>query len=189
MARIPRPSMNIRESLSGSRISQGLKEMVAHILKQFVMNDVEVAIVGIQTRGYVLAQRLVELLKNETKVKIDLGALDITLYRDDLSTIGIHPSVSETALDFSIDNKHIILVDDVMFTGRTVRAALNELMDFGRPKSIYLTVLIDRGHRELPIEPNFSAITVVTRKQDAVDLHLKEIDDAEEIVISEPIPS
>jgi pyrimidine operon attenuation protein/uracil phosphoribosyltransferase len=118
---------------------------------------------------------------------VPTGALDITLYRDDFSTAGIHPVIGETHLDFDIDNKQIILIDDVLFTGRTIRAAIDQLMDYGRPKSIHLLVLIDRGHRELPIAAEFAAITLPTSRFESVNLRLDEVDQKDEIVVCDPV--
>lgn len=117
-------------------------------------------LVGIRTRGETIAQRLIPLLKDRGITQIGYGALDITLYRDDLSEIGPRPLVRPTVLDFDIDKKPLILVDDVLFTGRTVRAALDALADFGRPSAVRLAVLVDRGGRELPIQPDAVALSL-----------------------------
>ncbi len=142
-----------------------------------------IAIVGIQSRGVPLAARLAHALRSRTARKIDLGSLDITLYRDDLSTVGTRPVLKATNIPFSIDGRTVILVDDVLFTGRTIRAALDELVDFGRPAHIALAVLIDRGHRELPIQADYVGKTVKTASTDRVDVRLTEIDGKDEVVL------
>ena len=142
-----------------------------------------IAIVGIQSRGVPLAARLARDLRSSTGRKVDVGSLDITLYRDDLSTVGTRPVLKATNIPFSIDGRTVILVDDVLFTGRTIRAALDELVDFGRPARIALAVLIDRGHRELPIQADYVGKTVKTSRGDMVDVRLVEIDGKDEVVL------
>ena len=142
-----------------------------------------IAIVGIQSRGVPLAARLAAALRASTGKKIDVGSLDITLYRDDLSTVGTRPVLKATNIPFSIDGRTVILVDDVLFTGRTIRAALDELVDFGRPARIALAVLVDRGHRELPIQADYIGKTVKTERRDMVDVRLREIDGTDEVVL------
>ncbi len=141
------------------------------------------AIVGIQSRGVPLAARLAIVLGASTGKKVDVGSLDITLYRDDLSTVGTRPVLKSTNIPFSIDGRTVILIDDVLFTGRTIRAALDELVDFGRPSRIALAVLIDRGHRELPIQADYVGKTVKTNRGDRVDVRLVEIDGKDEVVL------
>jgi pyrimidine operon attenuation protein/uracil phosphoribosyltransferase len=142
-----------------------------------------IAIVGIQSRGVPLAARLAAALRSGTGRTIDVGSLDITLYRDDLSTVGTRPVLKATNIPFSIDGRTVILVDDVLFTGRTIRAALDELVDFGRPSRIALAVLIDRGHRELPIQADYVGKTVKTARADMVDVRLMEIDGKDEVAL------
>jgi len=142
-----------------------------------------IAIVGIQSRGVPLAARLAAALRKSTGKKIDVGSLDITLYRDDLSTVGTRPVLKATNIPFLIDARPVILVDDVLFTGRTIRAALDELVDFGRPSRIALAVLIDRGHRELPIQADYVGKSVKTTRTDTVDVRLAEIDGKDEVVL------
>jgi len=141
-------------------------------------------IIGIRTRGETLAQRLTDLLRSKSFTKIGRGVLDITLYRDDLSEIGPRPLVRPTQIDIDIDAKPLLLVDDVLFTGRSIRAALDALSDFGRPSAIRLAVLIDRGGRELPIQPDFVGITLSDVPKDhRVNVRLNESDGRDEIVV------
>ncbi len=145
------------------------------------------ALVGIRTRGAVLAQRICSCIKEIEKADIPLGVLDITLYRDDLTLIANQPVVHETSIDFDITQKKIILVDDVLFTGRTVRAALDALIDFGRPSCIQLAVLIDRGHRELPIRADYVGKNLPTSLNENVQVLLEETDNTEDCVQIETI--
>ena len=150
-------------------------------------NDIfnELAIIGIQTRGVYLAKRIKKIIKELEGVEVPSGIIDITLYRDDLTAIGPKPVVRETKIEFDFTGKVIILVDDVLFTGRTVRAALDEIMDFGRPKRVELLVLVDRGHRELPIRADFVGKNIPTSKSETVDVKLKEVDDEDCVVLME----
>lgn len=178
-------SPQIRLTISAEEVARAFRELNSYLLKKFNFSQQDIALVGIQTRGVVMAERLAKTIKNETGIEVPVGALDITLYRDDLNISGIQPIVGETKLDFDIDKKTIILIDDVLFTGRTIRAAIDELIDFGRPQRISLLVLVDRGHRELPIEPEFAPIKLQTKRSESVNLHLQEIDKKENIVVSE----
>lgn len=186
MARPGKSSLSIRQTYSSDKVQSLLNDLTAYVSKTFDVRSGHVVIIGIQTRGFLLAQRIGQKLY-EQRTPVPVGALDITLYRDDVRTSGIQPMVGDTHLDFDIDNKIVVLIDDVLFTGRTVRAALDELMDYGRPRSIHLVVLIDRGHRELPISAEFSALKINTARQEAVNLHLLESDQVEEIVIGEAL--
>jgi len=143
------------------------------------------ALIGIRTRGVILSERLVQAIKEIEKVDIPTGILDITLYRDDLTLVGAKPVVRETLIDFDINDKRIVLVDDVFFTGRTIRAALDALVDFGRPSIIQLAVLIDRGHRELPIRADFVGKNIPTAKAQNVRVLLSETDEGKDEVIVE----
>lgn len=144
-------------------------------------------IVGIRRRGVPLAERLVDSIEALEGVRPLYGIIDITLYRDDLSTVGANPIVNRTELDADVEGKIVVLVDDVLYTGRTIRAALDQLMDFGRPKKVQLAVLIDRGreHRELPIQADFIGKLVPTKKNEIVKVMLKEFDDIEAVGIFE----
>ncbi len=144
-----------------------------------------VAVIGIRRRGGPLAYRLAENIEAIEGLKVPVGILDITLYRDDLTTMASQPLVHRTEVNFDINNKIIILVDDVLYTGRTVRAAMDALIDIGRPKCIQLAVLIDRGHRELPIKADYVGKNVPTAKQEIVAVLVKEFDDKDAVVIQE----
>ncbi len=149
-----------------------------------VKNEVDdnFVIIGIQRRGGVIAKRLKNILEKKGIKNIPIGFLDITLYRDDFSKISHNPIVSGTKILFNLEDQKILLVDDVLYTGRTIRAALDELMDFGRPKEVKLLVLIDRGNRELPIQPDFFGLKTVLDRNQMVEVRVKEIDDKEEVV-------
>lgn len=142
-------------------------------------------IVGIHTRGVPLAKRIAHYIEKFEDVKILVGSLDVTLYRDDLAHIEHQPVIKDSLVTFDIEGKHILLIDDVLNTGRTARAALNALLDYGRPASIQLLVVIDRGHRELPVQADFVGKKVPTSKNEVVKVFLKEIDDKDEVVIYE----
>ncbi|MBI5573176.1 MAG: bifunctional pyr operon transcriptional regulator/uracil phosphoribosyltransferase PyrR [Elusimicrobia bacterium] len=142
-------------------------------------------LVGIQTRGVYLAKRISLELKKITKKIVSLGILDITLYRDDVTSISHQPIVKETKIQFDVTGKNVILVDDVLFTGRTIRSAIDEIIDFGRPKTIKLAVLVDRGGRELPIQPDFVGKKFPISKNELICVHLKEIDKIDSVVLKE----
>src|SRR5438128_9318801 len=147
----------------------------------------ELALVGIRTRGVPLARRLAAAIRGISQHEIPTGALDITLYRDDLMrhAVGAQPVVGRTEIPFSIDDRRILLVDDVLYTGRTIRAALDALIEFGRPKAIELVGLVDRGHRELPIKADYVGKNLPTSLQQSVQVHLTEIDGRDEVEILE----
>ncbi|MFH1772576.1 MAG: bifunctional pyr operon transcriptional regulator/uracil phosphoribosyltransferase PyrR [Candidatus Omnitrophota bacterium] len=158
---------------------------LTHQLIEKNTNPQELALIGIQTRGAYLARRIQGLIKEIEGTEIPLGVIDITLYRDDLTAIGPKPLVKQTDIGFDLSGKVIVLVDDVLYTGRTVRAALDEIMDFGRPKRVELLVLIDRGFRELPIRADFVGKNIPTSQDDSVEVRLKEVD-SEDCVIIRP---
>ena len=145
----------------------------------------DLVIVGIQRRGVQLAAQIVSTIAEREKADVAQGALDITLYRDDLQTIGPRPVVGQTQIPVDIDGQHVVIVDDVLYTGRTIRAALDELADFGRPKRIALAVLIDRGGRELPIQPDIVGKKVLVEHTQRVDVLVEELDGRNAVVISD----
>jgi pyrimidine operon attenuation protein/uracil phosphoribosyltransferase len=145
----------------------------------------DLVIVGIQRRGVQLAARIVSTIAERENADVPQGALDITLYRDDLQTVGPRPVVGQTQIPVNIDEKHVVIVDDVLYTGRTIRAALDELADFGRAKRIALAVLIDRGGRELPIQPDIVGKQVPVEHTQRVDVLVEELDGHDAVVISE----
>ena len=142
------------------------------------------ALIGIQTRGVVLAQRLGREIKKIASREVPLGILDINLYRDDLTRVAEQPVIKKTEINFDLEGLTIVLVDDVLYTGRTIRSALDALVDFGRPKKIELAVLIDRGHRELPIRADFVGKNIPTQENEIVHVHLTETDKQDEVVVS-----
>jgi len=156
---------------------------ISHEILERAKGTRELALVGIRTRGAFLAERLVREIEKIEGAKVAIGALDITLYRDDLTMIGHQPVLHKTELNFDITDKTIVLVDDVLFTGRTIRCALDELVDFGRPKRIQLAVLVDRGHRELPIRADYVGKNVPTALEERVEVHLTEMDGKDEVML------
>jgi pyrimidine operon attenuation protein/uracil phosphoribosyltransferase len=171
-----------KDVMSERDIGEALKHIADEILARNP-NRTRLAVVGIHTRGVALARRLAKLLENAACVSVSVGALDITLYRDDLDVTGHKPIVKGTDIHFNVNDSNIILVDDVLFTGRTIRAALDELVDFGRPASIQLAVLIDRGHRELPIQADYVGKRVSTGRSEAVRVRLSETDEHADSVV------
>jgi pyrimidine operon attenuation protein/uracil phosphoribosyltransferase len=168
------------------------KDDIKRVLKRIGNEIIEwnrgtegIALLGIQRRGVYLAKRLQDVLLQQEKVKIPTGELDITLYRDDLTLLHEQPMVHSTSIPFDVSGMNLILVDDVIYTGRTVRAALDALMDLGRPSSVQLAVLIDRGHRELPIHPDFCGKKVPTSSDEIVEVRVEELDGVDDVVICE----
>lgn len=168
--------------LDAAEMDRMLSRMTHRILEVHQGAD-QMALVGIQTRGVFLARRLREKIAEAEGQDVPTGQMDITLYRDDWTQIGHHPVVQATDIPFSVDGKSIILVDDVLFTGRTIRAAMDALIDFGRPGRIELAVLVDRGHRELPIQADYVGRQVETRRSETVNVLLAEHDGRDEVVI------
>jgi pyrimidine operon attenuation protein/uracil phosphoribosyltransferase len=173
--------------LDARAIKRALDHMAKQIIEMCGAPD-QLVLVGIQRRGVELAQRLALLISAETGTEIERGALDITLYRDDLETVGPKPVIGETHLPAELSGKCVVIVDDVLYTGRTIRAALDELVDFGRPARIGLSVLIDRGGRELPIQADVVGKAITAQRGDRVDVLLEEVDgrDAVELVKGAP---
>ncbi|WP_432665181.1 bifunctional pyr operon transcriptional regulator/uracil phosphoribosyltransferase PyrR [Wukongibacter baidiensis] len=145
----------------------------------------QVVLVGIHTRGVPLAKRIASKIKEIEEVDVEVGSLDITLYRDDLSKVDDNPVIKKSEISIGIDDKNVVLIDDVIFTGRTVRAAMDALIDIGRPKTIQLAVLVDRGHRELPIRPDYVGKNAPTSRKEVISVHLDEVDKDNEVVIYE----
>ena len=172
--------------------SASIKRALARLASEIVENNSgaeDLYLVGIRRRGVPLAETLVKNITDLEGVAPLYGILDITLYRDDLSTVGANPIVNRTELNEDIENKNIILIDDVLYTGRTIRAALDQLMDFGRPNKVQLAVLIDRGkeHRELPIQADYIGKTVPTKRSEIIKVMLKEFDEVEAVGIFERV--
>ena len=180
----------IKGGLVGTVImdAQAMDRALARIAREIVeeAGDVDdLAIVGIQRRGVQLAERIVEEIERTQGRAPAKGAMDITLYRDDLQAIGDQAIVQKTVMPFKVEGKTIILVDDVLYTGRTVRAALNEIMDFGRPRRVLLAVLVDRGHREIPIRAEFVGKNVPTSRNQQVKVKVEELDGVREVELVE----
>jgi pyrimidine operon attenuation protein/uracil phosphoribosyltransferase len=166
-----------------------MNRVLMRMASQIVENNPDlsnVILVGIRRRGVPLASRLAQKILEMDGVTVTTGALDITLYRDDLSTVGDRPVVNRTELPGNITGKTIILVDDVLYTGRTVRAALDELIDFGRPHRVQLAVLVDRGWRELPIQADYVGRILTTSEREIVKVMLPEFDETEQVIVVEP---
>jgi pyrimidine operon attenuation protein / uracil phosphoribosyltransferase len=174
--------------MDADRMSRTLTRIAHEILERHGAQGIEdLALVGIRTRGVPIARRLARAVHDISGHDLPTGALDITLYRDDLMrhAVGAQPVVRKTEIPFSIDDKRILLVDDVLYTGRTIRAALDALIEFGRPKTIQLVVLVDRGHRELPIKADYVGKNLPTSPSQSVQVHLMEVDGRDEVEIRE----
>ncbi|MEJ2636684.1 MAG: bifunctional pyr operon transcriptional regulator/uracil phosphoribosyltransferase PyrR [Calditrichia bacterium] len=167
---------------------QDIRRIVTRLAHEIIEKNrgvEDLVIVGIRTRGAYLATRISEKIKEIENTEIPTGFLDVTLYRDDFRTRLKQPSVEVTNIPFMIDEKNIVLVDDVLYTGRTVRAALDALMDFGRPALIYLAVLVDRGHRELPIRPDIVGKNIPTSIGEEVQVKMQEVDEEDKVLLVE----
>jgi len=172
--------------MSASEIDRTMVRLAHEILEKTADLD-KLAFIGIRRRGVPLAQRLASKIETLESRKIPVGVLDINLYRDDLSTVSSAPVVNATEIPFSVTGKDIILVDDVLYTGRTIRAALDALFDHGRPARVQLLVLIDRGHRELPISARYVGRTVQTTDREIIEVKFQEIDDIEKVLLVERV--
>ena len=172
--------------MDSERIGRTLTR-IAHEIVERNRGVGNLALVGVRTRGVPIARRLAAILRDITAHEVATGALDITLYRDDLmkAAVGPQPIVRRTEIPFSIDDRHIVLVDDVLYTGRTIRAALDALIDFGRPSTIQLVVLVDRGHRELPIKADYVGKNVPTSRRETIHVRLAEIDGEDEVTLDQ----
>lgn len=160
---------------------------IAHEIIEKNKGVEDVVIVGIRTRGVPLAQRIAAEINAIENCEMTVGMLDITLYRDDISTLGYNPVVHGTDINFDLSGKHVVLVDDVLYTGRTIRAALDAVIDMGRPKTIQLAVLVDRGHKELPIRADYVGKNVPTSQKETIEVVLNEIDGTDEVYIGERV--
>jgi pyrimidine operon attenuation protein / uracil phosphoribosyltransferase len=190
-ARVPERPVEIQQKaqlMSASEVERTLIRLAHEILEK--NNGVEdLALVGIRRRGVPLAERLAKIIQRIEKKPVLTGTLDITLYRDDLSSaaLGAKPVVQKTVMEIPITGKSVVLVDDVLYTGRTTRAAMDALFRVGRPRRLQLCVLIDRGHRELPIEAAFIGRTVQTTENQMIEVKLREVDDAEKVLLMEKL--
>jgi len=182
-------AMQVREKaqLMDATAIERVLTRVAHEIVEKNKGTADLVLIGLRSRGVDLARRLSQRLKEIDGVDVPVGALDITLYRDDLGKGGPQPAVRKTEIPFSIENKKVILVDDVLYTGRTTRAAMDGLMDLGRPRAIQLAVLVDRGHRELPIRADYVGKNVPTAKTEQVQVMLQEEDGVDRVVILDHI--
>ncbi len=181
--------MNLKEKakiLDKDAIDKSIKR-IAHEIVENAGTMEGTVLIGIKNRGAYIAERLADKIKEITGKRPEVGALDITLYRDDLTKVSEQPVVHATEITFDIDQKRVVLVDDVLFTGRTIRCALDALIDFGRPGKIQLAVLVDRGHRELPIRADYVGKNVPTAIKESVEVRLEESDGKDEVVICEKI--
>ena len=170
--------------LDAARVQRAIRRMAIEVVERNRGTE-DLLIIGIRTRGVPLGERLAREISELEGAEVPFGILDITLYRDDLTTVATQPVVKPTRLPMPIDDKIVVLVDDVLYTGRTIRAALDALIDFGRPKAVQLAVLIDRGHRELPIHPDFTGKTVPTDRTEVIKVKLAESDGEDEVLIME----
>ena len=171
--------------MAAAEIDRVLARIAAEILEK-LGPDEDFAVIGIRRRGVPLAERICARIESIRGRAVPLGILDITLYRDDLTTVGNMPMLRETRIDFDINNRSLILADDVLFTGRTTRAALDGLVDLGRPKRVQLAVLVDRGHRELPIQADYIGKVVQTEFNEIIEVRLREEDGEDGVVLLQP---
>ncbi|MHB8411275.1 MAG: bifunctional pyr operon transcriptional regulator/uracil phosphoribosyltransferase PyrR [Candidatus Acidiferrales bacterium] len=175
-----------RQLMSADEIRRTL-ERLAHEIVEKSGGAKDLALIGVRRRGIPLAERLAKSIRSSSKAEIPVGTLDITLYRDDLSTVAPQPVVQSSEIHFPVDDRDLLLVDDVLYTGRTVRAAMNGLFDLGRPRRILLCVLIDRGHRELPVEASFIGRSVETSAAEIIEVRLNEIDHEERVMVMDRV--
>ena len=181
--------MNFAEKaviMNASEMTRALKRM-AHEIVEANRGVDNLVLLGVQRRGVPLARLLNEAIAQIEGIEVPQGALDITFYRDDLSKLGPSPQIASTEMPFDVNEKIVILVDDVLYTGRTVRAALDVIMDWGRPQAIRLAVLIDRGHRELPVRPDYVGKNVPTSSKEIIKVKVQDYDDKMEVVIGEVV--
>jgi pyrimidine operon attenuation protein / uracil phosphoribosyltransferase len=175
----------VRQILDGQGMKRALRRMASEILERH-LGARDLAMVGIRTAGVYLAKRIAKELEAIEGTPVPAGVIDVTLYRDDVRRGRKHPVVQKTEIPFQVDERKIILVDDVLFTGRTTRAALDALMDFGRPALVQLVVLVDRGHRELPIHADYVGISLRTEREESVIVHVEEMERPDEVLLVGP---
>jgi pyrimidine operon attenuation protein/uracil phosphoribosyltransferase len=182
--------MHIREKsqlMTATEIERTVGRL-AHEIVEKSGGKANLALIGIRRRGVPLANRIAQAMRAIDGVDVPVGTLDITLYRDDLSKVAAQPVLQSSDIPFPVDDKDLVLIDDVLYTGRTIRAAMNGLFDLGRPKRVRLCVLIDRGHRELPVEASFIGRTVQTSDTEIIEVRLNEIDKEERVLLVERVP-
>ena len=177
--------MAARSTMDADQIRRAITRLGHEIVERHGGTD-DLVLIGIQRRGVVLAHRLADAIAAAERVRVPIGALDISLYRDDLSELAKYPIVRPTELPFDITDRTVVLVDDVLFTGRTVRAAMDALIDFGRPRAIRLVVLVDRGHRELPIRADHVGRNIPTARAERVNVHVQELDGIDAVELDAP---
>lgn len=173
-----------RQIMNEEEMELALKRMALQILEKNGSGS-DLAIVGIHTCGVFLAKRLYDIIQTQVSDEVGYGSLDITLYRDDWSLISQNPVVKTTDIQFDVDNCHVVLIDDVIFTGRTIRAAMDALVDYGRPTSIQLAVLVDRGGRELPVQPDYTGLITTVMDQERIQVSMKENSGTDEVIIEQ----
>jgi pyrimidine operon attenuation protein/uracil phosphoribosyltransferase len=177
--------MTARSMMDADQIRRAVTRLGHEIVERQGGTD-GLVLIGIQRRGVVLARRLADAIAASERVRLPVGALDISLYRDDLSELANYPIVRPTELPFDITDRTVVLIDDVLFTGRTVRAAMDALIDFGRPRAVRLAVLVDRGHRELPIRADYVGRNLPTARAERVNVHVLELDGIDEVELGAP---
>ena len=178
--------MTARTMMDPDQIRRAITRLGHEVIERQGGTD-GLVLIGIQRRGVVLAQRLADVIAASERLRLPVGALDISLYRDDLSELARYPIVRPTELPFDINDQTVVLIDDVLFTGRTVRAAMDALIDFGRPRAIRLVALVDRGHRELPIRADHVGRNIPTARAERVNVHMQEIDGIDEVELDAPV--
>jgi pyrimidine operon attenuation protein/uracil phosphoribosyltransferase len=181
------PIIEKAQLMSAEEVDRTLQRL-AHEIVEKSGGTKQLAMVGIRRRGVPLAQRIAKAMRGIDGVDVPVGTLDITLYRDDLSKVAPHAVLQSSNITFGVDEMDLVLVDDVLYTGRTIRAAMNGLFDLGRPKRVRLCVLIDRGHREMPIEAQFIGRTVQTSDTEIIEVRLREIDSQERVMVVDRTP-
>ncbi len=177
--------MAARSMMDSDQIRRAIARLGHEIVERQGGTD-GLVLIGIQRRGVVLAHRIADAIAAAEEVRVPIGALDISLYRDDLSELANYPIVRPTELPFDITDQTVVLIDDVLFTGRTVRAAMDALIDFGRPRAVRLVVLVDRGHRELPIRADHVGRNIPTARAERVNVHVQELDGIDEVELDGP---